>query len=696
MKRGNGKPFINGYSLLIVLGIMFTANTAYADSWSEITFTNGTMVNTVTTTNSAEVKLGMDTVNLNWVQKNPATSPTVRQNAVMAYDAAHGEVVLFGGLNGVTRKNDTWTWNGVDWTQESPATLPTAVKWSALAYDAGREKTSLVGGYTTVKQTMNYEWDGSNWTSKSALGTARSNHALAYEGGSKILLFGGWATVSYSQDTLEWDGASWSTKAPASKPSGRMWPAMAYDSSRDKVVLFGGQTAVSTRVNDTWEWDRTTANWTQKSPSNNPDARQGHALAYDSARGKVVLFGGTTDGTAAGSLSDTWEWDGNDWTQKNPSTSPSARWEISLAYDSARGKIVLFGGIDLNNAQLNDTWEYGAPYYANGSYRSAGITPATVSSWDVLTYTVISPANTTLTIDVLKASDNSLLVASVPSGTNLSATYPGVFAGVTGIKLRANFTSNGSASATLYDWGVTYTTDTPPVLVSPGNKNVDEGELLNFTLSATDPESDPIAYSMVGTPTGATLNQTSGAFNWTPSSEQSGNYTVTFTATANGKADSETITIAVNDVPGFVIISTSGWTDLLLGKAVNMGDSVAFAKFKMKTTSGTARWKRFRIDKNTSGITTPCPDEKIEIQIWMENNNNGFWDTGGDTFISNGNFSDGTCWLNMKRWDVNETEKTYYIVYKLSNNIGGGQRAGVKIADNDYLEFENATVTGVE
>ena len=72
-----------------------------------------------------------------------------------------------------------------------------------------------------------------------------------------------------------------------------------------------------------------------------PLARHGHALGYDSARGRVVLFGGINDST--GYLSDTWEWDGNVWTQRTPAQSPPAR-GVALAYDSARGRIVLFGG----------------------------------------------------------------------------------------------------------------------------------------------------------------------------------------------------------------------------------------------------------------------------------------------------------------------------------------------------------------
>src|SRR5436309_145576 len=85
--------------------------------------------------------------------------------------------------------------------------------------------------------------------------------------------------------------------------------AMAYDSARGRVVLFGGS-----GLGDTWEWDGTS--WTQRA-SSGPPPRYKHAMAYDSARGRVVLFGG--DGAAGPYLADTWEWDGTAWTQRSPS-----------------------------------------------------------------------------------------------------------------------------------------------------------------------------------------------------------------------------------------------------------------------------------------------------------------------------------------------------------------------------------------
>ena len=104
-------------------------------------------------------------------------------------------------------------------------------------------------------------------------------------------------------------------------PTGRIFPAMTFDASRERVVLFGGQVAGGVNTGDTWSWDG--ADWTQVSDMG-PSARAGGALAFDVIRERVVLFGGTP---ITGAI-DTWEWDGAEtWRRANssqPSTSKSS------------------------------------------------------------------------------------------------------------------------------------------------------------------------------------------------------------------------------------------------------------------------------------------------------------------------------------------------------------------------------------
>lgn len=61
---------------------------------------------------------------------------------------------------------------------------------------------------------------------------------------------------------------------------------------------------------------------------------------YDEARACVVLFGGMVPWECVG---DTWEWDGNEWTHRS-TIGPNPRHFHAMAYESSRQRVVLFGG----------------------------------------------------------------------------------------------------------------------------------------------------------------------------------------------------------------------------------------------------------------------------------------------------------------------------------------------------------------
>jgi len=155
---------------------------------------------------------------------------------------------------------------------------------------------------------------------------------------------------AYENQTI----GSWRQKHPSNNPPLRNAHAMAYDSARGVTVLFGGLSG-SSDLNDTWEWNGT--DWTQRLPSNNPPARGHHAMVFDSARGVTVLFGGDSNGSWTG-RNDTWEWNGSDWTQKFPTNIPPLRYVHSMAYNSTAGVTVLFGGCYGAGSYRNDTWEW--------------------------------------------------------------------------------------------------------------------------------------------------------------------------------------------------------------------------------------------------------------------------------------------------------------------------------------------------
>ncbi len=291
---------------------------------------------------------------VNWVQLSPATSPSPRAYHAMAYDAARGQVVMFGG------NTDTWVWDGTNWTQKMPATSPPARTGSAMVYDSSHNQVVLFGGIAGGVLSDTWVWDGTTWTQKSPANSppARRSHAMAYDAAhNQVVLFSGvnLSGVGYT-DTWVWDGTNWTQKSPATSPPVRFGHAMAYDAAHGQVVLFGGANGGGV-ISDTWIWDGTT--WTQF-VGTSPPGRVAHAMAYDGAHNQVVLFGGS----GVGFLSDTWVWDGTTWTQKSPATSPPGRDGHAMAYDAAHGQMVLFGGEAQDSTytfyKLADTWVYTA------------------------------------------------------------------------------------------------------------------------------------------------------------------------------------------------------------------------------------------------------------------------------------------------------------------------------------------------
>jgi hypothetical protein len=123
---------------------------------------------------------------------------------------------------------------------------------------------------------------------------------------------------------------------------------MAYDAARQRVVLFGGSGPEAGR--DTWEWDGTT--WIPRFPETRPPERWLHSMTYDPVRARIVMFGGRG---LTGPLRDTWEWDGNDWTELDVAPPPGG--DPAIAYDEARQRLVLFRRDLAGGAQ---TWELGA------------------------------------------------------------------------------------------------------------------------------------------------------------------------------------------------------------------------------------------------------------------------------------------------------------------------------------------------
>ena len=180
---------------------------------------------------------------------------------------------------------------------------------------------------------------------------ARLGHAMAYDSLRKrVVLFGGSGSSSLLGDTWEWDGAIW-VRMATNGPSPRAFSAMAYDNRLGRTILFGGMT-VSNISAETWGWDG--ANWTILTAAG-PGARLRHAMAYDSDRGRTVLFGGLAD--TGFEQADTWEFNGTAWLNTSSTNNPAPRQGHAMAFDRMMGYTLLFGGLK-PGALFGDTWRW--------------------------------------------------------------------------------------------------------------------------------------------------------------------------------------------------------------------------------------------------------------------------------------------------------------------------------------------------
>jgi hypothetical protein len=87
-------------------------------------------------------------------------------------------------------------------------------------------------------------------------------------------------------------------------------------------------------------------------------------MAYDGSLGVVVLFGGFA-GSWPDTLSDTWTWNGLNWTKMNPATVPPNRYAEGMTFDPLARGIMMFGGYSSGPVR-NDTWVY-LPVPTNGA-----------------------------------------------------------------------------------------------------------------------------------------------------------------------------------------------------------------------------------------------------------------------------------------------------------------------------------------
>lgn len=352
-----------------------------------------------------------------WTEILPAgVLPIARDHHSMVFDSAGGRAILFGGTNiNVPSLNDTWAYDlkGDTWSELGPAgTLPSARVDHSMAYASDAGQVILFGGVDSIRgsswlnDTWAYDSATNTWTElfpDGGLPSARCGHSMVYDPGTgRVLMFGGLdSTYAVLNDDWAYDPATnrWAELYPAGeRPTVRSGAAMVYDSATGKVILFGGLDLKT--LNDTWVYDPAANTWTDLHPAGDvPPARSGAAMVYDSDSDRVVLFGGSDTLMGDSCLNDTWAYDptANTWTKlalgANP---PRARSCGAMVYDSGTKRAVLFGGLywaPQSYLDLADTWAFGVPV----TNADQGATADSTAARTTTTVRVTTTASTTTT-----------------------------------------------------------------------------------------------------------------------------------------------------------------------------------------------------------------------------------------------------------------------------------------------------------
>jgi hypothetical protein len=213
----------------------------------------------------------------------------------------------------------------------------------------------LIAGSST------YTWDGTNWTLRGNLPaiTGNTDYALAFDPSrGQMVLFSGYSYggafgTGPANDTLLWDGFSWTVRQPAVRPNPTCFPHMAFDPIAGKLLLATSDLAHTQTY--FWEWNG--SNWSQRIYATAPT--MSGPMVTDTAHNVVTMFDGVLDATA----DHTWTFANGSNNRLGLASEPAHRCYSAGAFDTVRGKFVLFGGANVYSYQqapsdLGDTWEF--------------------------------------------------------------------------------------------------------------------------------------------------------------------------------------------------------------------------------------------------------------------------------------------------------------------------------------------------
>jgi hypothetical protein len=223
-----------------------------------------------------------------------------------------------------------------------------------------------------------YLWDGTQWTSTATNPPggefgSRSDAAVTISING-MAIFGGYDGTETLDDAWAFTtgGTTWQEFNTELRPPARSNATAAALSLTG--ILFGGTPSGGLTLDDTWRLEGNA--WSQLTPATKPHRRMAATMVTDTARGEILMFGGVD---TLNPLADFWIWNGDgDWHQQT-GTNPPGRSYAGMAYASARKRTVLFSGAVSRSSNLSDTWEWDGTSWVETSTAAPAIADGCVA-----------------------------------------------------------------------------------------------------------------------------------------------------------------------------------------------------------------------------------------------------------------------------------------------------------------------------
>jgi hypothetical protein len=267
-----------------------------------------------------------------------------------AYDSKRHQLLQAGGIIENNKKNDTWYFclvpneycppeNVRVWRRLLTKTPVPSRADSAMTYDPDDDVMILYGGQSFGNPTSD------TWLLCFRADPQISGNSVGCPAGRPY--------------------PDWVQVAAKGVPDPRFAHSIVYDAAHHLVVLFGGVNGKLPDPSDTWTYSPGSRTWTNAKPAGqNPASFRRPAMTYDSTRDRVVLYEGPPEKSADGAQGGLFIYDAgaNRWEKTAVSGGPipsspgpeHAHGRLSIGYDS---KTDTFVATELGPGYTLQTWE---------------------------------------------------------------------------------------------------------------------------------------------------------------------------------------------------------------------------------------------------------------------------------------------------------------------------------------------------